>query len=191
MNYLAHLYLAEDSPQSLLGNLLGDFLKGRTIDDYCDGIQKGIRLHQKVDLYTDSHPVVRGSKRLISPVNRRYAGLLVDIFYVHFLAKNWLDFSGVSLQEFSLRIYQTLQQNESILPDSLKSILPNIINRDLLASYAEIQGIDTALKRLSLRVKRENNLGGASEELINNYEGLQSDFYRFFPELIDYVKTLS
>lgn len=148
-------------------------------------------MHQKVDFYTDSHPVVRESKRLISPVNRRYAGLLVDIFYDHFLAKNWLDFSGVSLQEFSLKIYQFLQQNKSILPDSLKRVLPNIINRDLLASYAEIQGIDTALKRLSVRVKRENNLGDASEELINNYEGLQSDFYRFFPELIDYVKALS
>ena len=190
MNYLAHLYLAEDSPESLLGNLLGDFIKGRSIDTYCDEIKKGIRLHQKVDIYTDSHPVVRESKRLISPGNRRYSGIIVDVFYDHFLAKNWLDYSSVSLREFTAKIYKILEQNESILPDSIKRVLPNIINGDLLMSYVEPQGITNALQRISLRLKRENNLGSASVDLIANYEQFKQDFYRFFPELIDYVKTL-
>ena len=190
MNYLAHLYLAEDSPESLIGNLLGDFVKGRSIDTYGDEIKKGIQLHQKVDIYTDSHPIVRESKRLISPVNRRYSGIIVDVFYDHFLAINWLDYSSISLKEFTAKAYSILEQNEAILPDSIKRVLPNIINRNVLMSYVEIQGINYALQRISLRLKRENNLGSASEELIANYERFKLDFSRFFPELIDYVKTL-
>jgi acyl carrier protein phosphodiesterase len=189
MNYLAHLYLAEDSPESLLGKLLGDFVKGQSIDAYCNEIKKGIQLHQRVDIYTDSHPVFRESKRLISPVNRRYAGILIDVFYDHFLAKNWLDYSSVSLKDFSSKVYEILKSNEAILPESLKRVLPNIIAKDLLMSYAEIQGIEAALQRLTLRLKRTNNLGSAWEELLTNYERFELDFYRFFPELVNYVKT--
>jgi len=190
MNYLAHLYLAEDSPESLLGNLLGDFLKGRSINAYCDEIKKGIQLHQKVDRYTDSHPVVRESKKLISPVNRRYAGIIIDVFYDHFLARNWFDYSLVTLQEFTLKAYDILQSNQAILPDSLNKALPNIIQKNLLMSYAELPGISFALQRLSVRLKRENNLGSALEDLTDNYERWELNFGRFFPELIDYVKTL-
>ncbi|HEY9665169.1 MAG TPA: ACP phosphodiesterase [Coleofasciculaceae cyanobacterium] len=190
MNYLAHLYLAEDSPESLIGNLLGDFLKGQRADTYCDEIQKGIHLHRQVDLYTDSHPIVGASKRLISPGNRRYSGIIIDVFYDHFLAKRWRDYSAVSLQEFSLTVYKILQNYESILPETLKNALPNMIRRNLLVSYAEIQGINAALQRLSVRLKRENNLASASQELTANYERLGLDFAQFFPDVIDYVKTL-
>lgn len=190
MNYLAHLYLADDSPESIVGNLLGDFLKGHGTENYCDEIKKGIRLHKKVDTYTDLHPIVRESKRLISPVNRRYAGILVDVFYDHFLAKNWLKYSSVSLHSFTVKVYDILQSYQAILPDSLKRGLPHIIKRNLLMSYAEVSGISFALQRLSLRLKRENNLGRAVEELTANYECLEFNFGLFFPELIDYVKTL-
>lgn len=190
MNYLAHLYLAEDSPESLIGNLLGDFLKGQRAESYCNEIQKGIQLHKQVDVYTDSHPVVRASKKLISSGNRRYAGIIIDVFYDHFLAKKWRNYSAVSLQEFSLNVYKILQNHESILPGTLKNALPNMICRNLLVSYAELQGINAALQRLSVRLKRENNLANASQELTANYERLGLDFSQFFPELIDYVKTL-
>ena len=190
MNYLAHLYLADDSPESIVGNLLGDFLKGQGTEGYCDEIKKGIRLHQNVDTYTDSHPIVRESKRLISPANRRYAGILVDVFYDHFLAKNWLNYSTVSLQDFTVKVYNILQSYQEILPASLKRGLPQMITKNLLMSYAEISGINMALQRLSLRLKRENNLGTAKEELVANYENFEVNFSQFFPELIDYVKTL-
>lgn len=190
MNYLAHLYLAEDSPKSILGNLLGDFLKGRGTDGYCEEIKKGIQLHKAVDIYTDSHAVVRESKRLISPVNRRYAGIIIDVFYDHFLAKNWLDYSSVSLPEFTSKVYGILQSYQAILPDSLKKALPNIITRNLLMSYTEISGVSFALQRLSVRLKRKNYLGMASEDLTANYEQLKFNFDCFFPELIDYVETL-
>ncbi|HBB36199.1 MAG TPA: DUF479 domain-containing protein [Cyanobacteria bacterium UBA8803] len=190
MNYLAHLYLAEDSPESLIGNLLGDFVKGQGIEGYGDRIQQGILLHKEVDLFTDSHPVVRASKRLISPDHRRYAGILIDVFYDHFLAKNWLNYSSVPLPQFADRVYDILQKHQAILPDSLKRALPHMLQHNLLTSYAKISGIALALQRLSLRLKRPNNLGDAGAELTANYEQLGLNFTQFFPELIDYVKTL-
>lgn len=190
MNYLAHLYLAEDSPKSLLGNLLGDFIKGRSIDAYCDEIKKGIQLHQRVDRYTDLHPVFHESKRLISPVNRRYAGIIIDIFYDHFLAKNWLSYSSIPLEEFTRNVYKILHTYEAILPDSLKRVLPNITRRNLLMSYAELQGMKVVLERISVRLKRENHLVSALDDLTANYERFESDFSLFFPDLIDYVQAL-
>lgn len=189
MNYLAHLYLAEDSPESILGNLLGDFVKGRQIENYCYEIKKGIYLHRKIDCYTDSHPIILDSKKLISSPYRRYAGVLLDVFYDHFLAKNWLDYSSVPLNQFTAKVYQILQDNEAILPDSLKKVLCHIINSNLLMSYKETQGITNALRRMSTRLKRSNNLGSGCDELIANYERFEGDFCQFFPELIKYVKT--
>ncbi len=190
MNYLAHLYLAEDSPESLIGNLLGDFLKGRGVEGYCESIKKGIQLHKHVDIYTDAHQIFRQSKRLIDSVNQRYSGIIVDVFYDHFLAKNWLHYSAVPLHQFTSNVYKTLQDNESILPESLRKHLPNIINNNILMSYAEIQGVKFTLQRLSARLKRANQLENASDDLIAKYECFELNFSQFFPELIDYVQTL-
>lgn len=190
MNYLAHLYLAENSPESLLGNFLGDFVKGQAINLYSDAIKKGIQLHRKVDAYTDSHPIFLESKRLISNINKRYAGIIVDVFYDHFLAINWSKYSSITLNEYAANIYRILQENEEILPDSLKKVMPNIIADNRLVSYADIQGISDVLERISARLKRANSLGKAIEDLLANYKRFESDFARFFPDLINYVNTL-
>jgi len=190
MNYLAHLYLAGDSPESILGNLIGDFLKGTTVDRYSESIRKGIQLHKQVDRYTDLHDIVRKSKQLISPVNKRYAGIIVDVFYDHFLAKNWSNYSSVPLNSFTSNVYQVLQDNYEILPDSLKRVAPTMIAENRLMSYVKISGMSTALKRISERLKRENSLENAVEDLKANYERFEADFVNFFPDLTDYVHTL-
>ncbi len=102
MNYLAHFFLAENTPESLLGNLLGDFVKGSAVNLYPQEIIKGIYLHRKVDSYTDSHAIVRSSKSLVCSQRRRFAGVLIDVFYDHFLAKNWREYSEVPVR-FCLR----------------------------------------------------------------------------------------
>jgi acyl carrier protein phosphodiesterase len=163
MNYLAHLFLSEGTPESLIGNLLGDFVKGTAVNLYPEEIIKGIDLHRKVDSYTDSHAIVRSSKSLICSQRRRFAGVLIDVFYDHFLAKNWREYSEIPLREFSLCVYKILQDSRDILPESLKQVMPAIIDRDLLGSYKEIGGIDRALNRMSLRIKRTNNLAGGIE----------------------------
>lgn len=189
MNYLAHFFLAENTPESLLGNLLGDFVKGSAVNLYPQEIIKGIYLHRKVDSYTDSHAIVRSSKSLVCSQRRRFAGVLIDVFYDHFLAKNWREYSEVPLSDFACGVYKILQDSRDILPESLKQVVPTIIARDLLCSYREIDGIDTALNRMSLRIKRTNNLAGGVEDLTANYQQLESDFLAFFPDLISYVTT--
>lgn len=189
MNYLAHLFLSEGTPESLIGNLLGDFVKGSAVNLYPEEIIKGIDLHRKVDSYTDSHAIVRSSKSLVSSDRRRFAGVLIDVFYDHFLAKNWREYSEIPLRDFSRRVYQVLQDSRDILPESLKQIIPIIIARNLLCSYQEIGGIDIALNRMSLRIKRTNNLADGIEDLTANYQQLESNFRAFFPDLISYVTT--
>ncbi|MEG3922458.1 ACP phosphodiesterase [Microcoleus sp. POL10_C6] len=187
MNYLAHLFLSKGTPESLIGNLLGDFVKGSAINLYPDEIRKGIDLHRKVDSYTDSHAIVRSSKSLVSSQRRRFAGVLIDVFYDHFLAKNWLEYSEIPLRDFSQDVYKILQDNRDILPDSLQRVLPTIIARDLLSSYQEIAEIGITLTRMSARIKRTNNLASGIEDLTANYQRLESDFQDFFPDLIKYA----
>ena len=187
MNYLAHLFLSEGTPESLIGNLLGDFVKGTAVNLYPEEIRKGIDLHRKVDSYTDSHPIVRSSKSLVSSHRRRFAGVLIDVFYDHFLAKNWLEYSEIPLRDFSQDVYKILQDNRDILPDSLQRVLPTIIARDLLSSYQEIAEIGITLTRMSARLKRTNNLASGIEDLTANYQRLESDFRDFFPDLIKYA----
>ena len=191
MNYLAHLFLSEGTPESLIGNLLGDFVKGSIKNIYSKEIIKGINLHRKIDSFTDSHPIFRSSKRLISLNRRRFSGMMIDVFYDHFLAKNWSEYSNIALSDFTNRVYQVLQENKSILPERLKNILPDMITNDWLKSYQDSNVIDRAINGISRRIKRKNNLCGGVEELLLNYQQLQADFSLFFPELIDYTLTVS
>ncbi len=189
MNYLAHLFLADDTPESLLGNLLGDFMKGAVKEQFSNSIQQGIELHRKIDSYTDSHPVVRNAKHLISLERRRYAGVLLDVFYDHFLAKYWMNYSSITLKDFSKKVYNILWQNQSILPDKLRLAVPKIIEQDWLNSYQEISGIELALNRLARRAKNGNALAEGIEELNAHYQEIDYSFKNFFPDLIIYVKS--
>lgn len=191
MNYLAHLFLSDGTPESLIGNLLGDFVKGSIENIYPQQIIKGIYLHRKIDSFTDSHPIFRSSKRLISLNRRRFSGIMIDVFYDHFLAKNWSEYSNIALNDFTNCVYRILQENKNILPQRLKNILPDMIAYDWLASYKEGAAIDRAINGLSRRIKRQNSLFGGVEELFLNYQQLQADFSMFFPELIDYSLTVN
>lgn len=189
MNYLAHLFLADDSAESLVGALLGDFVKGSLRDRYSAGVRRSIELHRKVDSFTDSHEIVRLSKSRISPVRRRFAGIIIDVFYDHFLAKNWAEYSNEPIDGFACRVYDALLENQNILPERLQASLPYMVRQNWLCSYREIDVIDRVLNRISQRIKRENTLTDAVEELTGNYNELQSEFRDFFPDLIDYVDS--
>jgi acyl carrier protein phosphodiesterase len=189
MNYLAHLYLAEDSADSIIGNLLGDFVKGRLDDRYGEEIVRGITTHRKVDSFTDSHELILSSKRLVSAERRRFSGIIVDLGFDHFLARNWSEYSSVDLGVFTEKIYDLLKDNENLLPDGLKSVVPRMVEEDWLGSYKEVEGVGKALDRIARRFKRENKLGGAVEELVKNYKELEENFRAFFPQLISYVES--
>ena len=190
MNYLAHLYLAEDSDESLLGNLLGDFVKGRLGEQYSPEIIKGIKTHRKVDLYTDSHPNFLACKKLLRPDRRRFAGIIVDMSFDHFLAKNWSDYSELELHDFTNRVYNVLLDREQTLPQKLRDRLPYMVQDDWLGSYKNIDTIGLALNAISKRLSRFEKakpMKDGLDDIKANYEEFEGNFIEFFPDLISFV----
>ena len=183
MNYLAHLYLAEQSSEGLLGSLLGDFVKGRLDDRFPETVRRGIALHRAIDSYTDAHPLHLQSRNRIAAERRRYAGIIIDVCYDHFLCRHWADYSNQSLDRFAARVYDVLREHHNDLPDRLRRMAPHMIADDWLGSYAELANVGRALDGISRRMTRSNPLAGAVTELEVNYAALDGDFQRFFPEL--------
>ncbi len=191
MNYLAHLYLSEANDDAWLGSLLGDFVKGPLDGRYSETITQAIVLHRKIDSFTDSHPLVLRSKARISPTRRRYAGIMTDMFYDHFLARHWEDFHDEPLALFAGRIYRVLDKHHGILPERLQHMAPIMAQGDWLGSYADIDSIHSALNRMSRRLKRENRLIDSAEELVGNYEQLEVDFREFMPQVEQLARTFA
>lgn len=194
MNYLAHIYLAEDTEESLLGNIMGDFVKGPIGGGFHPEIIEGIRTHRKVDVFTDSHEIFRASRRLISPERRRFSGIIMDLAFDHLLARNWASYSDTELEDLIRRTYDVLTRRKDVLPEKFRLSLPRMIEEDWLGSYRTMEGAGTAIDRISGRLRRrfgrENTLTGAIEEVERNYEELESNFNTFFPELISFVENL-
>ena len=124
MNYLAHIYLSENNDESKLGNFLGDFANKSLENNFEYSIRNGIFMHRKLDSFTDSNLVFLESKKRISSLNRRFAGVLIDMFYDHFLAKNWSEYSSISLEEYSDNFYSILKRFSYCLPDKLTRRMP-------------------------------------------------------------------
>jgi acyl carrier protein phosphodiesterase len=188
MNFLAHLYLADLTDDSLLGHLLGDFVKGRTMDAYSQRIQAAIRFHRKIDSYCDRHPVTRMSRNRIGPLRRRFAGILVDVGYDHFLARHWHRFHSGSLSAFTQSVYAALQQDRTPLPKGFKAVLSRMIAHDWLGSYIHLDKVALALDRIAGRLSRGERFAGGIADIQANYRGLETDFLTFFPDLIRFSK---
>ena len=184
MNFLAHLYLADDTAESLIGNMLGDFAGIDFRKKYRPEVCEGILMHREIDKFTDSHPVFRQSRRRISKEYRHLKGVMIDLFYDHYLAKNWSDYSTVSLETFCSNVYQTFESHKMELAPRLQRIFPFMIEENWLLSYRETDGIDQALHGISRRISRKNILASGVEELDLHYDDFEADFRRFFPQLI-------
>jgi acyl carrier protein phosphodiesterase len=188
MNYLAHLYLSEPTEDAWLGSLLGDFVKGPLGGRYDEDITRAIAMHRKIDSFTDAHPVVLQSKSRVSAGRRRYAGIMIDMFYDHFLAKYWREFHEEPLDEFTARIYAILGRRQAMLPERLQRMAPKMAQWNWLASYAEVHSIHTALDRIGQRLKRENRLLHSGDELVEHYSEFESDFRAFMPQVLQFAK---
>ena len=184
MNFLTHLFLSGDVPGLLVGNLMGDFVKGRLDGRFPAGIEQGILLHRKIDSFTGQNRHFLRSKRRLDPSFGHYRGVLVDLFYDHFLATHWEDYAEMSFSSFISDAWRILCEHEEFLPHRLKRIMP-LLFREWLPSYSDIGGIAAVLRRMSrFRLKRANRLWEGAEALSKHYEGLCGDFREFFPELL-------
>lgn len=189
MNFLSHLYLSGDSKEIIVGNFIGDFVKGRKIFDYPPAITKGIKLHREIDHFTDNHPIVLKSKDKLREVHGHYAGVVVDIFYDHFLAANWKLYHSLDLKDFAKNTYEILQKNSIFLPSKAQEILPHMISNNWLVNYAQIQGIDQACKGIARRTKFESNMENATIDLREYYEEFKKEFSLFMPIVKKHCET--
>jgi acyl carrier protein phosphodiesterase len=183
MNFLAHAWLAGPEEAYRLGGLLGDFIKGPVPDNLPPGVAEGVRLHRAIDTYADSHPAFRASRSRVSPMRRRVAGIMVDMFYDHFLARHWTDYHvGEALEDFTARQYALLASQGPDLPARIARILPAMRADDWLASYREVEAVAAALDRMATRLTRINPLPGGGEELLAHYPGFEGDFRVFMAD---------
>ncbi|MDG2618211.1 ACP phosphodiesterase [Thermoleptolyngbya sichuanensis XZ-Cy5] len=187
MNYLAHLLLSEPDLLARLGNLAGDFLKGADVRSLHPTIQRGIALHRQIDTYTDCHPIVRQSKARVEPPYCRLAGVLVDVFYDHFLAVHWQTYGVGTLEEFVQGVYADLQHHQALLPPSLQRALPFMVTGDWLTAYRQVSGIEMILERMAARSRRSPLLASSICVLHHHYSALEQEFHQFFPALKVYV----
>jgi len=190
MNFLAHLYLSGSDPNVMIGNFIGDFVKGRHLQERFDpGVVQGIQLHRAIDAFTDSHPVVSQSKARLRSKYRHYAPVIVDVFYDHYLAKNWSTYSDTLLPDFAGHCYSTLEQHRAMLPEEVQHMLPYMIRGNWLVGYAQTEGIHRALSGMSQRTRFDSKMDEAVHELRQWDEEFGREFAAFFPEIVAYCKA--
>ena len=191
MNWLAHLYLSEPTPEFRIGNLLPDLTSASALADLSPKFRRGVEQHRRIDAFTDSHPIVRQSIGRIVPPFRRFGGILTDVFYDHFLAREWHTFSSLPLPDFASEIYASFECHRGEIPPEAYRRLEQMKAEDWLCSYRDISGIATALKRIGMRLRRPTPLAEAVSIFQQHYDSFHSDFAAFFPELRVHVATKS
>ena len=190
MNWLAHLRLAPNEPEVRIGALCGDFATADELLALPPRVQVGVAHHRAVDRFTDAHPIVARSKARIAPERRRFAGVLVDVFYDHFLARHWSQLGdGSSLRDFAAAHYRLLETDAPWLPAALRLAVPHMKQHDWLSSYAAIAGIDDVLRRMDRRLRRPGPLAEACGDLRTAYDGLEADFAEFFPLVVHFAAS--
>lgn len=189
MNYLAHIYLSGSNEQVAIGNFIADGIRGKRYTSYSKDIQAGILLHRKIDSFTDAHPIVRQSTQRLHQNHSHYSGVIVDIIYDHFLAKNWQRYSDVPLERYVQDFYQTLERYAAILPSRIHHIIPHMTQQNWLLSYAKVEGIQRVLKGMDKRTKFASQMYKATNELKHYYSEFEVEFTAFFEELMAYSEV--
>ena len=191
MNFLAHIYLSDDKPLLQIGNFIADSVKGRQVNTYPLPIQEGIRLHRAIDAYTDAHPAVATSVRRLRPSQGKFAAVVVDIFYDHFLAKDWGLYHKIPLEEFTDSFYAHIQEYYAVLPQRVQEMLPYMVEENWLLHYRKISGIRSVLEGMAQRTRFDSNMRQAHRDLEIHYKDFQKDFDLFFPDLQNFTKEWS
>jgi acyl carrier protein phosphodiesterase len=188
MNFLAHAFLARHSDDALLGSLLGDFCKPDHAGNFSAETHREILIHRKVDAFTDSHPTVLSAKALFGSETRRFAGIALDVFYDHVLAKDWAQYSDEPIEPFIENFYRVLIQRRRGLPPRAEIATGYMTSQDWLGSYRDFEGVRVALARMSGRLSRNGErLAASTRDLAQHYAALSEGFHQFFPQLQDFA----
>lgn len=191
MNYLAHAFLSGDNPELLLGNFIADSVKGKQAALYAPQVAKGIQLHRLIDIYTDNHAIVEETKARLRPKYKKYAPVIADMYYDHFLASRFEVYSPEEpLAKYTRRVYNIVDAAYNSLPERMQYIFRHMKAHNWLMSYAQLEGIGKALTGLSQRAAFNSGMETAVLELQANYTLYAAEFEAFFPELMAYVAAV-
>ena len=182
MNYLVHLFLAGADPEHQLGGLMGDFVKGPIPEGYPQGIAQGLHLHRRIDSFSHNNLHTRRSRNRLDQKYGHGRSIIVDIFYDHFLASSWPEYSPEPLEDYAEGVYNLLQTHHQLLPDDLKVVSARMIEYNWLVSYRRFEVVGKALHRISQRLSRPLPLAEATEDLACHEDALRSDFREFMQE---------
>ncbi|WP_438961732.1 ACP phosphodiesterase [Nonlabens sp.] len=188
MNYLAHIYLSGNDTELRIGNFIADSVRGKDFTAFPERVAQGIILHRHIDTFTDAHPVVKLSKDLIRSEYGHWSSVIIDLYYDHFLAANWLDFHDIPLDLYTEQFYSDLDKNHEILPEKVKNFFPFMIEQNWLLSYATIEGISTIFNQMNHRTRNRSKMNFAPIELVKYYDEMERHFRDFFSDLQDHVK---
>jgi acyl carrier protein phosphodiesterase len=189
MNWLAHLFLSEPHPEFRIGNLLPDLVRPPALSGLSSEFLRGMHQHRRIDVFTDSHPIVRRSVARVGPEFRRFGGIFVDIFYDHFLSREWPSFSATPLPVFTHEVYACFARHRHEIPAEAYLHLERMKAENWLSTYGDLHGVVTTLGRIGLRLRRPMSLVEGAAILEADYAGFAADFRAFFPELMSHVRT--
>ncbi|MEN8966661.1 MAG: acyl carrier protein phosphodiesterase [Polaribacter sp.] len=187
MNFLAHLYLSQNNTNILIGNFIADHIRGNNFLMFSKEIQQGIFLHREIDTFTDAHEIVRKSKRRLHKRYRHYNGVIIDILYDHFLAKNWTNYSAIPLDIYTQGIYNLFTKKTTELPVKSQQFITYMIEYDILYNYQFEDGIERVLKGMNNRTKGKSQMDLAIEDLKELSPELENDFTLFFEDLQEFT----
>lgn len=199
MNYLAHAYLAGPVDSDRVGGVVGDFVKGLLSPPppaLSPTLVAGVALHRSIDSFADRHPAFQRSRARVSAARRRVAGIMVDMFYDHFLATHWDRLRGLAgldgdLSEFTAQTYRLIAAHGASLPPAFRPVFARMAADDWLAAYRDPATVALALDRMAVhRLRRPNPLAGAGEELWHDYAGFEEDCLAFLPDALEWVATV-
>jgi acyl carrier protein phosphodiesterase len=188
VNYLAHLLLSGADPDVQVGGLLGDFVKGPLRETYPPAIEFGIQLHRRIDSLTDDQPAFRTAKSRLSPGWRRYAGIVLDIYFDHLLASRWEHLHDQALSDYCAAFYHHLAVRKPLLPAGALRFAEAAPRVAWLESYASTEAVPIMLTRVGQRLRRPVPMGEAWPELEANRKALERDFEELLPVLLEFAR---
>ena len=190
MNFLAHIYLSGSDDEIRMGNFIADSVKGKkALLQFPEGVQQGIIIHRDIDFFMDSHPIVKVGMSRLRKNYPKFSGVIMDIFYDHFLAKNWNEYSTIKLEDYIQQIYKTVEVNQELLIGKSKMMFPYMREQNWLLSYRSIDGIESILSQMTQRINHIVKLNESVNELQEYYEAYDEEFKLYFEEIKSFIHS--
>lgn len=188
MNFLAHAYLSFGDPKVLVGNFIGDFVRGDIENTYDKDIVAGIKLHWNIDKFTDSHPVVKEAQAILRPEYGRYSMVITDMYFDYFLARYWKNYHHIPLDQFAEDVYNTIDEYGETLPEKFLQTFGYMKYYNWLAGYGELDGIRRAMTGMAKRATFNSKMETAHVFLDEHHEYLKVHFGDFFEDMVAFSK---